>query len=61
MSTITVDPLTEFFDAIRSPSTKNSYGKKLDQFLKHIGVEGSLRQNTSDPPFYPIYHPIYIN
>ncbi|MCP8317805.1 MAG: hypothetical protein H3Z51_13240 [archaeon] len=41
MSTITVDPLTEFFDAIKNPLTKDRYTKRLDLFLKHIGIEGS--------------------
>jgi hypothetical protein len=36
-----VDPLTEFFDAIRSPVTKDRYEKRLDLFLKHMGIEGS--------------------
>jgi len=41
MIPLTVDPLTEFFDAIKTPLTKNKYEKRLDLFLKHIGMEGS--------------------
>ncbi len=41
MQPVTVDPLTEFFDAIRSPVTKEKYVGRLDLFLKHIGIEGA--------------------
>jgi len=37
---ITVDPLIEFFDAIKSPVTRRKYEKRLDLFLRHIGIEG---------------------
>jgi hypothetical protein len=37
---ITVDPLIEFFDAIKSQITKRKYEKRLDLFLRHIGIEG---------------------
>ncbi|HEY4700045.1 MAG TPA: hypothetical protein VIH27_06740, partial [Nitrososphaerales archaeon] len=40
MLTVEVDPLTEFFDAIKSPLTKDRYKKRLDIFLKYIGAEG---------------------
>ena len=36
-----LDPLTEFFDAINSPVTRDRYEKRLDLFLKHIRMEGS--------------------
>ena len=39
MEDITVDPLTEFFDTIRSLVTKRKYVKKLDLFFKYIGVK----------------------
>jgi integrase len=35
------DPLTEFYDAIKSPLTKEKYERRLDLFLRHIKVEGS--------------------
>jgi integrase len=35
-----VEPLTEFFDAIRSPITKDRYEKRLDLFFRGIGIEG---------------------
>lgn len=38
---IEVDPLTEFFDAIRNPLTKDRYEKRLDLFFRHIKIEGS--------------------
>jgi hypothetical protein len=33
MAAVVVEPLTEFFDAIRSPVTKDRYAKRLDIFL----------------------------
>jgi len=49
MLTVAVDPLTEFFDAIKSPMTKDRYEKRLDIFLKHIGSEGStLKERAAD-------------
>jgi hypothetical protein len=47
MSTLAVDPLTEFFDAIRSPLTKDRYEKRLDLFLKHIAMEGSTMKERA--------------
>ena len=35
------DRLTEFYDAIKSPVTKEKYERRLDLFLRHIRVEGS--------------------
>ncbi len=40
METVAVDPLTEFFEAIRSPLTKDRYERRFDLFLNHIGAEG---------------------
>jgi hypothetical protein len=34
------DPLTEFFEAIRNPLTKDRYEHRLDIFLKHVGTGG---------------------
>ncbi len=36
-----LEPLTEFFDAIRSPVTKDRYEKRLDLFFRGVGIEGS--------------------
>lgn len=47
MSTVAVDPLTEFFDAIKSPLTKNRYEKRLDIFLRHISMEGATLQERA--------------
>ena len=32
--------MTEFFDAIRSPITKDRYTKRLDLFFRGVGIEG---------------------
>jgi hypothetical protein len=49
MESIQVDPLTEFFEAIRSPLTKDRYEHRLDLFLKHIGIPGeNLRERALD-------------
>jgi hypothetical protein len=37
---VEVEPLTEFFDAIRSPVTKVKYEKRLDLFFRDIGIQG---------------------
>ena len=41
MQAVEIEPLTEFFDAVRSPVTKDRYKKRLDFFFRHVGVEGS--------------------
>ncbi len=41
MEVIVVDPLVEFFEAIRSPITKDRYTRRLGQFFKFINVDGS--------------------
>lgn len=41
MESIEVDALTEFFEAILSPLTKDRYEKRLDIFLRFIESEGS--------------------
>ena len=33
--------MTEFFDAIKNPLTKDRYEKRLDLFFRHIGTKGS--------------------
>ena len=38
---VSVDPLTEFYDSIRSPVTKDRYKARLDIFLKHIEMDGT--------------------
>src|SRR5579872_5676453 len=48
METIEVDPLMEFFEAIRSPLTKDRYEHRLDIFLRHSNIPGEdLRQRAS--------------
>jgi integrase len=36
-----VEPLTEFFDAIKSPLTKDRYEKRIDLFFRYLKIEGS--------------------
>lgn len=38
------DPLTEFFDGVRSPLTKTYYTRRLADFLDFAGAEGSTLQ-----------------
>ena len=40
MQALEVEPLTEFFEAIRSPVTKDRYEKRLWLFFKTMGIEG---------------------
>jgi hypothetical protein len=40
------DPLTEFFDAIKNPLTKNSYTKRLTLFFNHLKLEGSFKDQA---------------
>lgn len=40
MQELQSQPLTEFFDAIRSPVTKRKYELRLTQFLDYAGVKG---------------------
>ncbi|MFI5421029.1 MAG: hypothetical protein ACHQ1H_08695, partial [Nitrososphaerales archaeon] len=42
-SLVEVDPLTEFFDAIKNPLTKNSYQKRLTLFFNYLKLEGDLK------------------
>lgn len=39
-SLIEIDPLTEFFDAIKNPTTKDRYTGRLELFLNSIPIEG---------------------
>ena len=63
MQAVKIEPLTEFFDVVRSPVTKDRYKKRLDFFFRHVGVvgipfpdqgagicEGSPKRITSGPP-----------
>jgi hypothetical protein len=43
METIELEPLTEFFDAIRSPLTKDRYERRLGFFFKFLKLEGDLK------------------
>jgi len=41
MEAIELDPLTEFFEAIRNPLTRDRYEKRLGQFFRWIKIDGS--------------------
>lgn len=41
-----IDPLTEFFSAIKSPLTKRNYKKDLESFFDSCGLEGDLKQKA---------------
>ena len=41
-----VDPLTEFYDSIRSPLTKDRYEKRLEQFLRYMKADGDDKAKT---------------
>ncbi len=44
---VEIDPLTEFFDAIKNPLTKDRYEGRLELFLDKIGMDGKdLRQKA---------------
>ncbi len=47
MLAVEVEPLTEFFDAIRSPITKVKYEKRLDLFFRDVGIQGSDLRNRA--------------
>ena len=46
MSYSGVEPLQEFFDAIRNPITKDRYERRLGQFFKWLKIEGDLKQQS---------------
>lgn len=46
MESFDVDPLTEFFDAIKNPLTRDRYEKRLALFFKHLQLEGSLKDQA---------------
>lgn len=48
MATIVVDTLTEFFDTIRSPVTKDRYEKRLDIFFRHVKVSGATLKDRAN-------------
>ena len=49
MQELVSDPLKEFFDAIRSPSTRRKYQARLAQFLDYAGAKGdTLAQKARD-------------
>jgi len=47
MMPLTVELLTEFFDAMKNPLTKDRYVKRLDVFFRHIGMEGSTLEERA--------------
>jgi hypothetical protein len=46
MEAIEIDPLTEFYDSIKNPLTRDRYEKRLALFFKHLRLEGSLREQA---------------
>ncbi|MDA4124666.1 MAG: hypothetical protein OK438_04350 [Thaumarchaeota archaeon] len=48
MATLVVDALTEFFDAIRSPITKDRYEKRLDIFFKYVKISGATLRDKAN-------------
>ena len=47
-SALEIDPLTEFFDAIKNPLTKEKYTKRLSLFFVHLKMEGSLQSQARE-------------
>jgi hypothetical protein len=47
-SLIEVDPLTEFYDSIKNPLTKDRYEKRLALFFKHLKLEGPLKGQAKE-------------
>lgn len=45
-SLLEIDPLTEFFSAIRNPNTRRNYEKDLGKFFDYLKVEGSLKEQA---------------
>ena len=43
-----VDPLVEFFEAIRSPHTKRMYTKRLELFFNYILKQGSMKEKARE-------------
>ncbi len=41
-----LDPLTEFFSAIKSPDTKRNYDKDLKRFFDHLKLEGDTNSQA---------------
>ena len=48
MESIVLEPLTEFFDAIRSPVTKDRYQRRLGLFFKFLKIEGDLKAQARE-------------
>ena len=42
-SILEIDPLTEFFSAIKSPATKRNYEKDLKRFFDFLNLDGDMR------------------
>lgn len=47
MESIELDPLTEFFESIRSPLTKDRYEKRLDLFFRSIKTPGETLKDRA--------------
>ena len=46
MESLEIDPLTEFYDSIKNPLTKDRYEKRLALFFRHLNLEGSLKEQA---------------
>ncbi|MGI0092071.1 MAG: hypothetical protein ACREBS_10210 [Nitrososphaerales archaeon] len=45
---VELDPLTEFFQAIRNQNTKRNYEKDLAAFFNYLEIKGSLKEQASE-------------
>jgi len=45
-SVLEIDPLTEFFSAIRTPNTRRNYEKDLGKFFDYLKLEGSIKEQA---------------
>ena len=47
VNTLQIEPLTEFFDAIKNRLTKQKYEKRLDLFFRHTKIRGATLQGRA--------------
>ncbi len=68
MEALKLDPLTEFFSAIRNPQTRRGYEADLKKFFDYLKIEGAFKaqakffclQAQSDPKWATIQINGYI-
>lgn len=48
LEVLEIDPLTEFFSAIRNPNTKRNYEKDLGKLLDYLKIKGSLKEQAKE-------------